>query len=450
MSTFQELNLSKFILRSLEDLGFTTPTPIQQESFSVISSGRDIIGLAQTGTGKTLAYGLPILNQLKYGVQIPPRVLILVPTRELVVQVVEMLQNASSHQNLRIMGIYGGANINVQRKKIGEGTDILVATPGRLYDLCVDGALTLNAVKQLVIDEVDVMLDLGFRFQLTNLFEILPTKKQNILFSATMTDEVEILINDFFNAPQKISIALSGEPLKNIAQSAYPVKNFYTKFNLLKHLLSQQEDMNKVLVFTASKKMADRLHNCFLEEAWGNRISVTHSNKSQNHRFAALEDFESGNVQALITTDVMARGIDIESVSHVVNLDVPRFPENYIHRIGRTGRANKIGNSITFYTENEFEFVQGIEELMQMEINKIEFPAEVEISKELTPDEVQKTNEGQSNHQLKNAEPSGPAFHEKIAKNKKVNLGGSYKQTIKTKFKKPRTKGDKIGNRKRK
>ena len=396
-----------------------------------------------------MAYGLPLLNQIKYSVQIPPRILILVPTRELAVQVVEMLEDVSSHLSLRITAVYGGANINTQRKKLAEGTDILVATPGRLYDLCIDGALSLSSIKQLVIDEVDVMLDLGFLFQLTNLFEHLPSKKQSLLFSATMTEDVESLINEFFQAPQKISIALSGEPLQNINQFEYSVPNFYTKFNLLKHLL-RQEELSKVLIFTGSKKLADRLYNCFAEDGWGNRLGVAHSNKSQNQRFAALEAFEKGEIQALITTDVMARGIDVESVSHVINTDIPKFPENYIHRIGRTGRARKEGTALSFFAAHELESLEGIEVLMNSSIERLEMPKEVEISKELIPDEIEKLNDGASVKHLKIVKPSGPSFHEKKDKNKKVNLGGSYKQKIKTKFKKPLTKGDKIGNRKRK
>lgn len=237
MGTFEDLNLSKQLLYGIEDLGFKSPTPIQSESFSVIMSGKDMVGIAQTGTGKTLAYMLPILQGLKFSKQGTPRVLILVPTRELVVQVVENLEAFSKYISIRVCGIYGGANINTQRQAVAQGCDILVATPGRLYDLTLDRTVKLRDVKKVVIDEVDVMLDLGFRFQITNIFELLPTKRQHIMFSATMTEDVSRLINDFFIAPVRISIAISGTPLSNIAQTAYEVENYYTKINTFAKVL---------------------------------------------------------------------------------------------------------------------------------------------------------------------------------------------------------------------
>ncbi|MFT6717753.1 MAG: ATP-dependent RNA helicase RhlE, partial [Sphingobacteriales bacterium] len=216
MSGFSHLNLNKFLVSAIEDLGFTSQTPVQEKSFPVILSGKDMIGIAQTGTGKTFAYGLPLLHQLKFAQQTHPRILILVPTRELVIQVVEMLSEISKYINHRILGVYGGTNINNQRQAVRQGCDILVATPGRLYDLALDHTVNLKQIGKLVIDEVDVMLDLGFRFQLTNIFELLPVKRQNIMFSATMTEEVEVLIEDFFLNPTQVSIAVSGTPLKNI------------------------------------------------------------------------------------------------------------------------------------------------------------------------------------------------------------------------------------------
>ena len=233
MSTFTALDLSNQLQYAIDDMGFVNPTPIQKEAFSVVRSGKDVVGIAQTGTGKTFAYMMPILRDLKFSKQLTPRVLVLVPTRELVLQVVDEIEKLSKYINLRVLGVYGGTNINTQKQAIIQGQDIIVATPGRLYDLALSNVLKLKAIQKLVIDEVDVMLDLGFRFQILNIFDLLPEKRQNVLFSATMTQDVDELINDFFLNPEKISIAVSGTPLDNIEQSSYLVENFYTKLNLL-------------------------------------------------------------------------------------------------------------------------------------------------------------------------------------------------------------------------
>ena len=277
MSTFSDFNISKQLHYAIEDLGFSVPTPIQQEAFSVIMSGKDIVGIAQTGTGKTFAYMLPLLQELKFSKQINPRILILVPTRELVLQVVANIEAYSKYMTVRVCGIYGGANINTQRQAVAQGCDILVATPGRLYDLTLDRTVKLRDVKKLVIDEVDVMLDLGFRFQITNIFELMPQRRQNIMFSATMTEEVSKLIEDFFIGPVKISIAVSGTPLENIEQVAYAVQNYYTKVNLLAFLLKDKTIYKKVLIFVSNKRSADRLFEA-LKGDFGDEAAIIHSN----------------------------------------------------------------------------------------------------------------------------------------------------------------------------
>lgn len=449
MNTFEQLNLSKYLKNAIDDLGFDQATPIQEQSYPVIMSGKDMVGIAQTGTGKTFAYGLPLLQQLKFSKQIPPRILILVPTRELVVQVVEMLTSLTKYLSVRILGVYGGTNINTQRQHIAQGTDILVATPGRLYDLTLNNALQLKSINKLVIDEVDVMLDLGFRFQLTNLFELLPEKRQNIMFSATMTEDVELLIEDFFITPQKISIAVSGTPLDNIKQSCFEVKNFYTKANLLNYLLREDQTMQKVLIFVANKKSADRLFDILGEKGHGSKTGVIHSNKSQNLRLRTIEEFENGKIKYLVTTDVMARGLDINEITHVVNYDTPPYPENYMHRIGRTGRAEKVGHAILFSTPKEQESKQAIEALMKTNIPQVPFPEVVPISNELAPEE-RPIIKNSSPHKKLNLEDGGGAFHEKKEKNQKENLGGSYKRIIAAKYKKPKTRGDKVANRRKK
>jgi len=449
MSHFSEYKLPKLLERAIEESGFEKLTPIQQEAYPVILSGKDVVGIAQTGTGKTFAYLLPILKELKFSKQAHPRILILVPTRELAVQVAEQVERFTTYMNVRVKAAYGGVNINTQAQAIADGMDILVATPGRLYDLAVTRAVHLKSIHKLVIDEVDVMLDLGFRFQLTNIFELLPERRQNIMFSATMTEEVETLIEDFFYTPEKVAIAVSGTPLHNISQECYAVPNFYTKVNLLLHLLKEREKMEKVLVFVNSKKMADRLHKQ-LDEEIGSQVCVMHANKTQNYRLRAIQEFDEGVHRVMVTTEVMARGLDLKEISHVINFDTPSFPENYMHRIGRTGRAEQEGHAILFYTDKEKEAKEAIEKLMDTGIPEQEIPAEVEISKSLIPEERPKAPEMPNPHRNRKKDERGASHHEKKDKNKKVNLGGSYKRKIEKKYKKPKSRGDKNQNRRKK
>lgn len=446
MESFNELKLSKQLHYAIDDLGFDKPTPIQAQSFSVIMSGKDMVGIAQTGTGKTFAYMLPILQDLKFSKEIHPRVLVLVPTRELVLQVVEEIEKFGKYSSIRVLGVYGGTNINNQKAAVAQGTDIIVATPGRLYDLIISRAIQLKSIKKMVIDEVDVMLDLGFRFQLTNILELLPTKRQNIMFSATMTDEVNVFIHDFFLNPTTVSVAVSGTPLENITQYAYPVPNFYTKANLLHNLLQTKDEFKKVLVFVPNKKSADLLFE-IMDDFFGSEVAVIHSNKTQNYRIRSIEDFISEKTRILVTTDVMARGLDLDKISHVINFDVPQYPENYMHRIGRTGRAEQKGTSILLYTEKEKEAKDSIEKLMDLKIEELPLPEDVEVSTQLTYEEKPQILEINNPNKL---EEVGPSFHEKKEKNKKVNQGGSYKRTIKQKYKKPKTRGDKIYNKNKK
>ncbi len=383
MDTFEKLSLSRPLLNALDDLGFVSPTPIQQEAFPIIRSGKNTIGISQTGTGKTLAFMLPILQDLSYSKQLAPRILVLVPTRELVLQIAEQIKLFSKYIDLRILAIYGGTNINTQKREIMQGVDIIVATPGRLYDLVADGSLKLKSIKKLVIDEIDVMLDLGFRFQLNNLFELLPKNRQNILFSATMTEEIDELIQDFFIAPEKVSIAVSGTPLENIEQSCFPVSNFYTKINLLAYLLKDKEEFSKVLIFVSGKANADTVFDK-LGESHGEELGIIHSNKTQNFRLKAIQKFEEGTTRILISTDVMSRGLDLDKISHVINFDVSAFPENYIHRIGRTGRADQKGKTILLFTPKEKAAKEAIEKLMSFKIPELKFPDAVSISNQLT------------------------------------------------------------------
>jgi ATP-dependent RNA helicase RhlE len=447
--TFADFDLSNQLQYAIDDVGFTTPTPIQQEAFPIIRSGKDVVGIAQTGTGKTIAYLLPILRDLIFLKTQHPRVLILVPTRELVLQVVEDVEKLTKYLSIRVLGVYGGVNINTQKQGIALGQDIIVATPGRLYDLALSNVLKLKTIQKLVIDEVDVMLDLGFRFQLMNIFDLLPEKRQNILFSATMTEDVAVLMDDFFKNPEKISIAVSGTPLENISQVSYSIPNFFTKVHLLHHLLKDKTTFNKVLIFVAYKRTADLLFK-HLEPAFGNESCVIHSNKTQNYRIRSIRQFDEGFNRILLATDVMARGLDFDNVSHVINFDTPDFPENYMHRIGRTGRAKKQGNSILLSTEKEQKFKEAIETLMDYQIPLLQLPQEVAISEMLTEDERPKEEHEQSKNRTGIEYVPGEAFHEKSEKNSKVNLGGSYRREIAKKYKKPKTRGDKNYNKRNK
>ncbi len=447
--TFQDLNLNTPLYNALDDLGYKTPTPIQAEAFNVIASGSDMVGIAQTGTGKTFAYMLPIVKNLKFSSQENPRVLILVPTRELVVQVVEEIEKLSKYINNRILGVYGGTNINTQKQAIAKGLDILVATPGRLYDLALSRVLQLKSLQKLVIDEVDVMLDLGFRHQLINIFDIIPQRRQNIMFSATMTHDVTVLINAFFKNPVQVSIAVSGTPLENIEQARYNVPNFNTKVNLVTHLLNDTETYNKVLIFVAYKRMADRLFDR-LSSDFKEELCVIHSNKTQNYRLRSIEQFREGTNRILIATDIMARGLDIDNVSHVINFDTPDYPENYMHRIGRTGRAERKGNSLVFSTKSEEQAINQIEALMRMTIPLVTIPETVQISTELIEEERPQITERNNPTKRPDENTPGPAFHDKKEKNQKENLGGSYRREIAKKYKKPKTRGDKNYNKRNK
>ena len=419
--TFDELNLNKPLLNALSDLGYTTPTHIQQHVFSVVMSGRDVCGLAQTGTGKTLAYLLPCLRQLLFSKEKLPQLLIIVPTRELVVQVLETVNQLTKYLNLTAVGVYGGVNMKPQVAQVLQGMDILVATPGRLVDLLTSGVLKTKAVKKLVIDEVDEMLNLGFRTQLKIILDLLPPKRQNLLFSATLTSDVEKLIETFFNSPVRVEAAPVGTPLENIAQTAYQVPNFYTKVNLLERLLRKDSAMTKVLVFVATKQLADQLHEQ-LDDDFSEQTGIIHSNKAQNLRFEAVDRFKSGEYRVLIATDIIARGLDVAEVSHVINFDLPEVPENYIHRIGRTGRAEVDGIAIAFITPADAEKQAAIEALMNYKIPVLPLPENLVISDVLTENEKPYVYMKIPDIKTPKREDVGPAFHEKIDKNKKVNV----------------------------
>ena len=439
---FTELNLSNPLLNALNDMGYHRPTTIQQKAFATAMSGADVCGIAQTGTGKTIAYLLPCLRQWKFTKDIAPQILIVVPTRELVVQVVETINKLTTYMSVVTVGVYGGVNINTQKLSVEKKVDIIVATPGRLFDLAMNGSLKLKAIKKLVIDEVDEMLNLGFRTQLKNILDLLPAKRQNLLFSATLTEDVEDLMQLYFANPVKIEAAPTGTPLENIRQFGYEVPNFYTKVNLLQLLLAEDTTMTKVLVFAASKALADQLFEQ-LQPIYEDTAGVIHSNKEQNHRFNTVKQFKDGTYRFIIATDIVARGIDIAEVTHVINFDTPDEPENYMHRIGRTGRADRPGIAITFITPKEKLLQENIEALMNYKIPLLPLPEHLQISDELTEDEKPKVFMKEIQLKQPKKEEAGPAFHEKSAKNSKVNFVVRRKDRMMAKYGKAKTRGQK-------
>lgn len=446
--TFADLNVGKSILNALGDMEISVPTAIQHKSFSPIMSGKDIVGIAQTGTGKTFAYLLPSLRLWKFTKSPFPQILIIVPTRELVVQVLEEVEKLSVYMNVEVAGVYGGTNMRSQKAEISLGVDVVIGTPGRLVDLMKDGVLKTKDIKRLIIDEVDEMLNLGFRTQLKDIIDFLPKKRQNLMFSATITDEVELVIDQFTDYYEKIEAAPSGAPLENIDQSYFTVPNFNSKANLLNHLLEESESMTKVLVFVATKKYANALYER-MESIHEDKVGVIHSSKSQNNRFDTVRKFQSGEYRFLITTDIIARGLDVFGVTHVINFDLPDVSEKYIHRIGRTGRAEEKGIAISFVSDDDTTYRENIEALMNLPIQKTDLPEEVEMSDELIQLEIPVEHVPFNNHKMKEHKPSGAAFHEKLEKNKKVNYKERYEDKMMKKYGKPIKRGAKNKNKKK-
>ncbi|MEM9896709.1 MAG: DEAD/DEAH box helicase, partial [Bacteroidota bacterium] len=439
MGSFADLKLSTQLQKAIEDLGLIEPTPIQLASFPVILSGRDVVGISQTGTGKTFAYLFPLLRDISYSEELHPRILILVPTRELVSQVVKMIEQLTTYMSIRVIGVFGGVNLSRHKEEVASGVDVLVATPGRLYDLIIHKSLSLKKVKKVVIDEVDIMLDLGFRFQLANIFDHLPGKRQHILFSATMTEEVNALLEEYLGAPHWIRTELSREPLKQISQSAMQVPNFHTKANYLASVLTDKKNYHKVLLFVSTKRMADKLF-ALLEDSFEHQLGIIHSNKSQNSRERTIDRFDKGKKRILIATDIAARGLDFSEISHVFNVDVPSYPENYIHRIGRTGRADKSGESILLFTEREMIAKAQIVQLVGHHLEEFSLPDDIPVSNQLLPEERPKSKQKEISLDNSKKKATGEATHTKKQKNKKINLGGSYKRKLEAKYKKGKGK----------
>ena len=356
--SFFKLGLRKEMVAAVVEQGYTTPTPIQERAIPLVLSGRDLIGTAQTGTGKTAAFALPILHRL--GGHGSCRCLILEPTRELALQVEEAFRNYAKFTDLRVAVVYGGVGYGKQREELQRGADVIVATPGRLLDLVGDGTCRLGDLEVLVLDEVDRMLDMGFLPDVRRIIRHVPAKRQTLLFSATLPPEIQGLAQSVLTNPETIVIGIRSSPAETVDHAFYPVVAAQ-KFELLSSLLEHTE-YKSVIIFTRTKigadKIAHRLH------ALGHKTGVMHSDRSQRERTEALDGFKSGAFQMLVATDLAARGLDIRGVTHVINYDMPENPEDYVHRIGRTGRANHEGDAYTLMTEEDIRNARSIERLI--------------------------------------------------------------------------------------
>ncbi len=408
---WRNLKLNKQLLTAVEEQGFGDPTTIQQKCLPLILGGQHVIGIAQTGTGKTAAYLLPILLKVKFRQGTEPRVLILVPTKELVVQVTTHAKKLAAHTDLRIVGIYGGIGPQQQIHDIEQGVDILVATPGRLMEIYLRQALPVKQIKTLVLDEADRMMDMGFMPQLRKIFEVIPVKRQNLLFSATFPTKVERLADEFLEFPVRVEITPQSTPAKQVEQELYHVPNLRTKINFVEKLLRDNDTFSRVMIFARTKENADNVFR-FIERKKLGPVRVVHSNKGQNSRINAMDEFRDGKLRVLVSTDVAARGIDVSEVSHVINFDVPIMYEDYVHRIGRTGRAAHEGKAITLATQAEEYHIAKIEEIIRVKIPVKTLPADVFI--EETPFEERQAMAREIDHQRRREDPTFKgAFHEK-------------------------------------
>jgi ATP-dependent RNA helicase RhlE len=413
IKTFEDFKLNRQLLNAVSDAGYETPTAIQLQAIPQVLAGHDVLGIAQTGTGKTAAYLLPLLMKLKYAQGQNPRALILAPTRELAMQIGESASQLAQYTDLRHAVVFGGIGPKSQKEEIAKGIDLLIATPGRMLDIYMQGELILKEIKTLILDEADKMMDMGFMPQIRKVLEIIPRKRQNLLFSATMPEKVVRLSEEFLEFPVRVEVAPQSTTADMVNQVLYEVPNLKTKINLLAMLLLDQENFNRVIVFTRTKEIANNIFKFLSRKVLAaNDIRVIHANKGQNSRINAMEAFKEGNVRVLVATDVAARGIDVSEVSHVINFDVPIIYEDYVHRIGRTGRANHPGEAITFMTEAEVNHIEKIEEIIRLSIQRKAVPDDL-IIEETSFDESQEMAKA-IDDQRKKADPTFKgAFHDK-------------------------------------
>lgn len=411
VTDWNEFKLNKQLLDAVADAGYNVPTEIQQKCIPLIAGGQQVIGIAQTGTGKTAAYMLPVLLKLRYAQGTDVRALILVPTKELVIQVAEQARVFAKYTDLRVVEIYGGVGPKTQIEKIQNGLDLLIATPGRFLELYQRNELPVKQIKTLVLDEADKMMDMGFMPQLRKIFEVIPPKRQNLLFSATFPQKVERLAQEFLDFPVRVEVTPQATVAVEVEQVLYHIPNALTKINFLEHLLTQNNDLNRVMIFTRTKGVADNVSK-FLDRKKLGPVRVVHSNKGQNSRINAVNEFKEGKLRILVATDVASRGIDVTNVSHVINFDVPIVYEDYVHRTGRTGRAFQKGKAITLVTDAEKYHIDKIEKIIREKIPVKKLPKEIAI--EPTPIEEAQAMAREIDRQKRYEDPEFKgAFHVK-------------------------------------
>ena len=367
--SFESLGLSDEVLRAVLDAGYRIPTPIQREAIPLILKGRDVIGLAQTGTGKTAAFTLPLVDQLRSGPR-RTRAVVLTPTRELCQQVEQSIRKYAQHSPLSVVPVYGGVPLEPQQKALRKGVDVVVATPGRLIDHVERQNVVFDEMEILVLDEADRMLDMGFAPQINRLVSEMPRYRQTLLFSATMPPEVEVLARKYLRKPMVVQIGRRSEAAETVTHAVYPVPR-ERKSALLAHLLKDGE-LDSVLVFVRTKIGADRVVRHLRDE--GIEATAMHADKTQVHRTNAIADFKTGKIRVLVATDIAQRGLDISGITHVISYDVPQQPEDYVHRIGRTGRASREGDAFTFMAPDEIAMVRTIEAVLGRPIPRVSVP----------------------------------------------------------------------------
>lgn len=431
---FEDLKLTRQFLNAIEDAGYQDPTEIQIKAIPPIMANQDVVGIAQTGTGKTAAYLLPLLQILKYAQGSEVRCLILVPTKELVVQVERSARSLAKYTDIRIVALYGGIGPKAQIAELQAGVDIIIATPGRFLEIYSKGEIPTKKIKHIVLDECDRMMDMGFWPQLRDIQEKIPQKKQQLLFSATFPDKVERISENFLLFPHKIEVTPPATPAQSVEQFIYELPNFRAKLDLLVHLLRTDEAFSRVIVFVRTKEEATNIAR-YIERLDIGEVRMLHSNKGQNARMNAIDDFKSGDVRVLVSTDVSARGIDVIEVSHVINFNIPTHYDDYVHRIGRTGRAFKTGVAISFMDFSEKYHIDKIQGLIKQVIARLEVPEQIHIHE--TPFEEFQDQMREIDRQKRMDDPDFKgAFHEKKKKfepSKKFNPKKSPKKRFKRK-----------------
>lgn len=419
--TFEDFGFNRQVLNAIADAGYENPTPIQTKAIPPILNGQDVLGIAQTGTGKTAAYVLPMIMKLKYAQGSDIRGLIVAPTRELAMQIEENVKAYSKYTDLRSFVTYGGLGPKTQIEELKKGVDILITTPGRFMDLYLEGHIVTKKLDILVLDEADKMMDMGFMPQINKILEVVPRKRQNMLFSATMSERIEKLAENFLLWPTKIEVTPQATPATTVEQQLFFVPNFKTKINLLKVFVEDDPTVTKLIVFCRSRANAENVYKFLLRRFNESHVKVLHANKGQNTRINSINAFKNDEVRILVATDVAARGIDVSDVSHVINFDVPVIYEDYVHRIGRTGRAYNLGNAVTFCNPAEVHFIHKIEKLIRQQIPIVNIPEKVFI--EETPYEERQAIDKEIDDQKRKADPDFKgAFHEKKTLNQKLKF----------------------------